>query len=101
MIVMEKKLYFLFLEKGCATCAPVFARLDTDKIVDLEQGDGNVEFHVCLSFTNNTTEELFNAFGISGKHTPVLLYPDGHAEDDVDSIIGEMNNLGVSTIPER
>ena len=95
---MEKKLYFLFLEKGCATCAPVFARLDTTKIVELEQGDGNVEFHVCLSFTNNTTEELFNAFGISGKHTPVLLYPDGNVVDDAELIIHEMKDLGVASI---
>ena len=98
---MDKKLYFLFLEKGCASCAPVFARLDENKIVDLEQSGGDIEFHVCLSFTNNTTEELFNAFGISGKHTPVLLYPDGNAIDDADVIINEMNSLGVVTVPER
>ena len=98
---MDKKLYFLFLEKGCASCAPVFARLDTDKIVDLENERGEIEFHVCLSFTNNTTEELFNAFGISGKHTPVLLYPDGHVVDEAEDIINEMNRLGVATVPER
>ena len=98
---MDKKLYFLFLEKGCASCAPVFARLDENKIVDLEQSGGDIEFHVCLSFTNNTTEELFNAFGIVGKHTPVLLYPDGSMVDDGNVIIKEMNNLGVAFIPGR
>lgn len=92
---MGKKLYFLFLEKGCANCAPVFARLDIDKIVDLEQSGADVEFHVALSFTNNTTEELLGAFNLIGKHTPVLLKPDGSSIDDPDAIIEEMKRIGV------
>lgn len=97
---MEKKLYFLFLEKGCADCAPVFARLDSEKIAELEQSDdSDFEFHVVLSFTNNTTEELLGMFNLLGKHTPVLLRPDGSVTDDADEIIAEMERLKVVSVP--
>lgn len=98
---MDKKVYFLFLEKGCPRCATVFGALDLEKIVRLEYTSGDIEFHVALTFTNNSTEELFSMFGIDGKNTPVLLMPDGKAIDDVDEIISIMKDIGVDVRGER
>lgn len=98
---MEKKLYLLILEKGCADCAIVLSRLDIDKIVALEDNGSDTEFHVSVSFTNNTTEELLNTFGVHGKHTPVLMCPDGSVVSDVDDILKIMDKVGVSVTPRR
>lgn len=98
---MEKRLYFLFLEKGCAKCAQILGRLDTDRISALEDDGADMEFHAVVSLTNNTTEELLSNFGIEGKHTPVMLYPDGKATDDVEEIMREMQEIGVFVVPSR
>lgn len=98
---MNKKIYLLILEKGCADCAIVLSRLDTDKIVALEDGNADTEFHAAISFTNNTTEEILNTFGVRGKHTPVLMCPDGSVVNDVDDILKIMDKVGVSVTPRR